>query len=412
MEYDDMLNKVAKQVKIDPEALSAKADGILAQEGAGWQASGKTEQECKVLSLRVAARQVAADSARLARSGADLYEGMFVSVPRPKDWAGMAYKKMKGTLDSLDTDARMALVTQGAVQIFEDNHDGTFTCHYNPSLEAKQIFEEDVASKDIDSLPKRSMSLTDGSHFSLIWDKNNREFANGNANFKYGSLRPLEELDRTCIFYGRNAAGNGNVGQIEVRLSGEQAKIQFPTFVTGTIGLKTGNKPGLCYGTKATQFNADPSKSDIFGQPPLTDLMSDNGPSGIIADWLGETLLPSLEKCAEVYDTLDQKEKWNTTFATVVEVVHIDPRERGGFVLSLADVDIMSGAPVIDMVVPAEHEGEVDFGIGSELVIIGSPWTTNDGELRFSTSGWWCVNAMTPLADTTDADTETGWDAE
>ena len=30
-------------------------------------------------------------------------------------------------------------------------------------------------------------------------------FANGNANFKYGALRPLEELDRTCIFYGRNA---------------------------------------------------------------------------------------------------------------------------------------------------------------------------------------------------------------
>jgi hypothetical protein len=410
MEYADMLNKVANQVGIDEGALADKASAIFATEGAGWQASGKTEEECKILALRVAARQVTAEKARLARSGADLYEGMFVSVPRPKDWAGMAYKKMKGTLDSLDTDARMALVTQGAVQIFEDNHDGTFTCHYNPSLEAKQTFEEDVASKDIQSLPKRSMALSDGSHFSLIWDKNNKEFANGNANFKYGSLRPLEELDRTCIFYGRNAAGNGNVGQIEVRLSGEQAKIQFPTFVTGTIGLKTANRAGLCYGTKATQFNTDPSKSDIFGQPPL--VLTDGAPSGIVADWLGETLLPSLEKCAEVYDTLDQKEKWNTTFATVVEVVHIDPRERGGFVLSLADTDIMSGAPVIDMIVPSEHEGEVDFGIGSEIVIIGSPWTTKEGELRFSTSGWWCVNAMTPLADTMDADTETGWDAE
>ena len=409
MQYDDMLGKVATQVKIDPESLSAKADSILSQEGAGWQASGKTGEECKILALRVAARQVAADSARLARSGADLYEGMFVSVPRHKDWAGMAYKKMKGTLSTLDEGGRMALVTQGAVQIFEDNHDGSFTCHYNPSLEAKQTFEEDVASKDIQSLPARSMPLDGSSHFSLIWDKNNMQFANGNPNFKYGSLRPLEELDRTCIFYGRNAAGNGNLGPIEVRLSGEQAKVQFPTFVTGTIGLKSASKAGLCYGTKATQFNADPSKASIFDAAPLS--LEDGAPSGMIADWLGDTLLPSLEKCAEVYDTLDQKEKWNTTFATVVEVVHIDPRERGGFLLTLADTDIMSSAPPIDMIVPSEHEGEVDFAIGSEIVIVGSPWTTKDGEMRFSASGWWCVNAMPPLADT-EVGEETGWDAE
>ena len=173
MQYDDMLNKVATQVKIDPETLSAKADGILGTEGAGWAASGKTEEECKILALRVAARQVSAESARLSRSGADLYEGMFVSVPRHKDWAGMAYKKMKNTLETLDEDGRTALVSQGMVQLFEDNHDGTFTCHYNPSLEAKRMFEEDTANKDIDSLPKRTMPLTGGSHFSLIWDKNN-----------------------------------------------------------------------------------------------------------------------------------------------------------------------------------------------------------------------------------------------
>ena len=412
MQYEDMLGKVAKQIGADEGTLADKASAVFSTESAGWMASGKTEEQSKVLALRVAARQLTAEKARLARSGADLYEGMFVSVPRPKDWAKMAYNKMKNTLEGLDEDGRMALVTQGAVQIFENNHDGTFTNHYNPSLSEKRMFEEQYDTKDIDSLPKRTMALADGSYFALIWDKNNMEFANGNPNFKYGALRPLEELDRTCIFYGRNAAGNGNVGPIEVRLSGEQAKIQFPTFVTGTIGLKTGNRAGLCYGTKATAFTADASKAEIFPSPPLTDLMGDNGPSGIIADWLGETLLPSLEKCAEVYDTLEQKEKWNSTFGTVVEVVHIDPRERGGFVLTLADVDIMSGVPPIDMIVPSEHEGEVDFGIGSELVIIGQPWTTKDGELRFSASGWWCVNAMTPLADTMDADTETGWDAD
>ena len=408
MEYADMLKKVATQIGTDKGALADKASAVYFTESAAWLASGKTEDECQVLALRVAARQITAEKARLARSGADLYEGMFVSVPRPKDWAGMAFKKMKGTLDTLDEDGRMALVTQGAIQVFENNHDGSWTCHYNPSLSEKRMFEEQYDTKDIPSLPKRTMPLGDGVHFGLIWDKNNMNFANGNPNFKYGILRPLEELDRTCIFYGRKSGDSSEPEAIEVRLSGEQAKVQFPTFVTGTIGLKSGNKAGLCYGTKATAFNADPSKSEIFGQPPLS--LTDGAPSGVIADWLGETLLPSLEKCAEVYDTLDQKERWNTTFATVVEVVHIDPREQGGFVLSLADTDIMSGAPVIDMIVPSEHEGEVDFAIGSEIVIIGSPWTTQEGEMRFATSGWWCVNAMAPLADS-EVTEDTGWDA-
>lgn len=405
--YEQMIEKVAGQIKTTVEALSAKADLLLAQEGAGWEAAGKNEEQRKVLALRVAARQISSEKAKLTRSGATLFEGMFVSVPREKDWAKMAYNKMKNTLSALDEAGRLALVEQGSVVLYENNHDGSFTRHTNPSLMAKQSFEEGMQSSDIDSLPPRHMALDANTSFSLVWDKNNMTFANGNANFKYGSNRPLEELDRTCLFMGRKEGTTGEPEIIEVRLSGEQAKIQFPTFVCGKIGLKPAAKVGLCYGSKATVFTADDSVMDIFSAPPFA--LDDNGsPFGIVADWLGNNLKSSIEACGKAYADLDQKAKWNTVFGTIVEVVHIDPRENGGFIVTLGDTDIMSEAEVVSLYVPADQEGEVDFGVGSELLIVGSPWITREEELRFMVNSWWCANRIAPLADT-DADGD-GWD--
>jgi len=406
--YEQMIEKVAGQIKTTVEALSAKADLLLAQEGAGWEAAGKNEEQRKVLALRVAARQISSEKAKLTRSGATLFEGMFASVPREKDWAKMAYNKMKNTLATMDESGRLALVEQGAIVLYENNHDGTYTRHSNPSLMAKQTFEEGSTSADITSLPPRQMDLDANTSFSLIWDKNNMTFANGNANFKYGSNRPLEELDRTCLFLGRKQGTNDDPEMIEVRLSGEQAKIQFPTFVCGTIGLKPAAKAGLCYGSKATAFTADDSVMDIFSAPPLM-LDDDGSPVGLVADWLGNNLKPSIESCGKAYAELDQKAKWNTLFGTIVEVVHIDPRENGGFIVSLGDTDIMSEAEVVSLYVPADQEGEVDFGVGSELLIVGSPWITREEELRFMVNSWWCVNRIAPMADTETVDGD-GWD--
>jgi hypothetical protein len=64
------------------------------------------------------------------------------------------------------------------------------------------------------------------------------------------------------------------------------------------------------------------------------------------------------------------------------------------------------------MIIPAEQEGEVDFGIGSEILIVGSVWFTKEDEMRFMTNGWWAVNPIAPLSDTVVADEGTGWDAE
>ena len=52
------------------------------------------------------------------------------------------------------------------------------------------------------------------------------------------------------------------------------------------------------------------------------------------------------------------------------EVVHIDP-EKGGYIVTVGDLDITSTAPSVDVYVPAEHEYRMDFGVGSEIVIAG-----------------------------------------
>lgn len=408
--YEEMLKKVATQTNTDAQALSAKADSVLLQEGAGWEAAGKNEEQRKTLALRVAARQLVAEKTRLSRSGATSYEGMFINVPREKDWAKMAYNKMKNTLTGMNTEGRLALVSQGAVVLYENNHDGTYTRHANPSLLARQVFEEDCSSTDIpqDSVPARSVALDSNTMFSLVWDKDNMHFANGNDNFKYGANRPLEEPDRSCLFVGRKAGSNDEPSIHSFRFNGALAKESWPTFVTGTIGMKPANREGMAYGTKVTAFSPDANLTSVFSSPPLA--MSENGPSGIVADWLGDTLLSSLSECHTAYSALGDKEKWDAIFGTIVEVVHIDPRDKGGFVITLGDTDIMSDAPPIELYVSAKEEGEVDFGVGSELLIVGSPWTSREGEQRFSINGWWCMNTIEPLADTSSDDGD-GWDA-
>ena len=75
-------------------------------------------------------------------------------MPREKDWAKMAFNKMKKQLQAMpDMSQRMALVGQGALVLYENNHDGSFTRHANPSLLNRQAFEEGTRSDEITPNP-------------------------------------------------------------------------------------------------------------------------------------------------------------------------------------------------------------------------------------------------------------------
>ena len=103
---DDMMKNVAANVGVEVSTLKVRAETVLEEQGAAWRNAGKNDEECGVFALRVAARQIASESAKLKRSGAESLKGMFISVPRYKEWGQLLYRKMANTLKMAKEDVR------------------------------------------------------------------------------------------------------------------------------------------------------------------------------------------------------------------------------------------------------------------------------------------------------------------
>ena len=162
---DEMMKNVAANVGVEVSTLRVRAETVLDEQGPAWRNAGKNDEECGVFALRVAARQLASESAKLKRSGAESLKGMFISVPRYKDWGQLLYRKMDSTLKMADEDARESLVTQGKVVIFTDNYDGTYTRAINPSLRNKVAFEADYDEDSVTELPKNYKQLDESTYY-------------------------------------------------------------------------------------------------------------------------------------------------------------------------------------------------------------------------------------------------------
>jgi len=398
------IEKVAEQIGVGTDILSVRLERVLNEQGAAWAASGKNEDDSKTMALRVAARQIVSERAKIARSGCTSYEGMLVKVPPYKDWGRNSYQSMKKTLSSLDEEGRESLVSQGSVVIFEDNHDGTYTRYFNPSLLAKQAFEVGSETDEVSEQPNRIFELDENTSFYVVWDKANPTFPSGDSNFKYGAPRPLQELDRQCLFLGREAGTTGDLDIFTVRLSGEIAKNQYEAFRPGTIAVKPGRNNNLYSKAGVTDFQPDDSLASIFSGPPLA--IGDEGPEGIIPSVVTE-FLHGLHSLPDYYQThREDSDWWGQWVGFIGEVIHIDPREKGGYTLSVGDLDITSTAPSIDIVVPAGVS--LDFAVGSQIVVVGAPWQTKEGDTRFSNYGWWVLDAISPVASANNSDE--GWD--
>ncbi len=393
----DMLNKVAGTVGVDPTRLKDRADAVLAEQGSAWANAGKTEEECGILSLRVAARQIANENASLRRSGANLYEGMFVHVPRPKEWGKILYNKMDNQLKGVSPEARKALVESGAVVIFEDNHDGSYT-----RLAREDFFGQ--AEAEVNVLPKGTKQLDTNTHFYVVWDKNNPTFPSGDSNFKFGAPRPQDERERVSLFFGRKQGSSDDWAPITIKGSGKAADSQFPTFIPGTIGIKPSRDGMTGYlNARVSEFTEDENLTSLFSAPP----------NELMKGYLPEDYLDSLASMEDYYAKNNGGPGWWDRFVAVTtEVIHIDPRDNGGYVMVCADTDMMSMADPVDVYVPAQHEHLVDFAVGSKVLITGQVWKTRDDEMRLSTNGWWAFDKIAPMATTPDSsEDDGGWDA-
>ena len=392
---DEMIEKVSKTVGVSADMLRERSATVLEEQGAAWVNAGKNEDECSILALRVAARQIANERATLRRSGATLYEGMFVHVPRAKEWGKILYNKMQGQLANTTTEARNALVDAGRIVIFEDNHDGSFTRY------AREDFFGSSES-EVSSLPKGTQKLDESAHYYIVWDSNNPTFPSGDSNFKFGAARPLDERERTSLFFGREAGTNSEWRPITVKGSGNAADVQFPTFTTGSIGLRPSRDGQAGYLTRASQFSEDEGITAMFSSPPIE----------LMRQFLPEDFLPSLTNLGEYYDNYKDKDGWwDRICAVKAEVIHIDPRDNGGFILVCSDPDIMSLAEPLDVYVPTSQEHLVDFAVGTKILLTGQAWRTREGDDRMSVNGWWAYDKIAPIVASPDLDVETGWDA-
>ena len=408
----DLMNTVAKNIGISTDQLKDRVDAVLAENQNAWVASGKTNDECDVLAIRVAGRQLKAEAQKLSRSGAEILEGMFVSVPRYKDWAKLAYKKMKDTLTPLSDDARVALVSQGRITLIQDNLDGSYTHTVNPSFKTG-AFSEDNAELTISELPKFCEQLDDTTWFQIIENNTTPVYPSGDPNPRFGRARRLSEPSRESLFLGRKN-GDDDVQLITVKTEGDLAETIYPTFVPGRIPVRMGRN-GVGYGkVGVTKFTADDAVASIFAVSPL--VIGENGPAGLIpklvdGTWPNGDFLPSFDLLPEhIAKWADTDERWDKLCAVHGEVVHIDPREKGGYIITVGDLDITSTAPAVDVYVPGEQEDLINFGVGSEIALVGRAWMSRDNEPRLDCTGWFICDAIASDLPTSDGDNG-GWDA-
>lgn len=389
---EKIIERVAKNVGCPVEKLLAKHETVLSANSANLKANGLSQADIDMKCLRMAAAEMRVITARLARSGCENIEGMFVSVPRTKDIAARQYQNMKNQLKGLDEDARKALVSQGVCALFmHDSVNGGYTYTHNPSLESKQPFEVACAEKHVGDLPKAAMDLEDGTgSFVMIADKSSPTWPSGSPNYRYGRYRAQSEPMRDCVFLG-NSADNKTIRPIKVRFNGEDALTIHPTFITGTLPVKLGKTGDIGY-TKSgvSLFSQDDSLISMYDSAPF-----DAGGEGLLKDLVGATPLTGLADIEGWLSTLSDKEKWDALCALPLEVAHIDPREQGGYIITLADLDITSPIAPIDLWVSKEEESKVDFAVGSLVVAVGGGWIDKTtGMPRMSVSGWWTMDSV------------------
>ena len=393
---EQMIERISKNVNCSMESLTSRMGAVLEQNKAVWLDAGKTDEECNINALRIAGRQIKSEGDRLKRSGATLYEGMFVSVPRYKDWAQLAYKKASASVG--DSAVADAMVDDGLAIIYEDNNDGTYTKKYNPSLARGDAFESGTATTDITELPKNTYDAGNGIHFHLIWDKASPTFPSGDKNFKYGNARPLSEKDRQCMFLGR-VVGEGEPKLYNFRFNGALAETDLPTFVAGKIAMRPAKNGKDAYGkVGVSSFMQDESVQGIFSDAP------DALVGGLDAIEILEGGFQDIEKYV---GGLSDKERWDALVGVMAEVIHIDPRDNGGFVITVGDLDIMSIAGTVDVYVPQATAHLVDFAVGSTLMVVGQPYMSREGEARLVTTGWWCAESLSGAVVESDVE---GWD--
>lgn len=384
----EMYERVAKNVGCTINQLMEKHKRVKEANADALKSAGVSEEEIDTKTLRMCAAEMRVETARLSKSGCEMLEGVFLSTPRYKDWGKVFYEKYKTMLNGLDEMGRTMLVSQGLITLYLHDEQGGYAIHHNPSLTNKQVFAEGCEVMKGSVLPKQATDIGDGTGFFVcIENKSNPTYPSGSPNYAYGKARATQDLERTCLFYGRKVGDTSAPTLMEFKFRGDLAKVNYPTFSPLRIPANV-SKNGVAYAKAGVStYTLEESVANIFSKPPM---LADG--SGFIADNL--KVLNGLEGVRPYVESLSDKDKWDALACTIMEVAHIDPRESGGYVITCADLDLISPHAPIDLYVSQEEEHKVSFGVGSILAVVGQPYINRDDEPKIANTGWYCVESV------------------
>ena len=170
------------------------------------------------------------------------------------------------------------------------------------------------------------------------------------------------------------------------RFNGALAEAEPATFVAGRIAMRPARNGDTAYGKAGVSvFSQDDSLQEIFSAAP----------DALVGELSAVHVLEEgLQQIRSYVESLTDKERWDAFCTVMTEVVHIDPRDNGGFIITVGDLDIMSTAGTTDIYVSAAHESLVDFSVGSTVMLVGQPYISRDDEARLITTGWWCAESL------------------
>ena len=246
-------------------------------------------------------------------------------------------------------------------------------------------------------------ALTNADYNIAIGQNAAQSITTGSQNTYLGdNAATSHQTGANCIYMGHACNASSTSVDEEIVLGvGLTGKGTNTTFVAGTIATRPARNGDVAYGKAGVSvFNRDDAVQGSFGGSPdalITGL-----------DQI-KTLENGLQDIEAYVGTLSDKERWDALAAAIVEVVHIDPRDNGGYIITVGDLDIMSTAGTVDIYVTKKHESLVDFAVGSTLIVVGSPYMSRDDEAKLAVTGWWCHESMAASAPEQLPD-EGGWD--
>ena len=290
--------------------------------------------------------------------------GFFYAVEGARDWEE---NRRNNLLADYQRDAT-ACLNSGSVAVAVSLEDGRY--------EVTMLSNGEMATKVMEKIPDSAMQVDDDKW--IIPVDNRKAWASGQANPNYGKPLPAEAWSRRLFFVGK--VDDGEYQEYQLRMSGEQCKDFAP---------KTFNWCSFTCVPNSNNASILSARKDGSTVSSLNYLESDENIIEVLQSVLGERIveLTGLESAHTDNSHKKSDERIIVTDGNV-ENMNLQQTANGNQTLYLSDLNADfnwdgEGYSSVTCWIPSYIE--IDFGIGSNVIVCGRTSQGTDretGELR------------------------------